>query len=105
MSNQLSLPPYHLRPNHKAEMAAEHLLLASATILRSIHKGKPIQIERHLKRMTTHAPHAASALLSGTRTKLDTLAHRLGQAYEEKNSSTAQKVVNELEALLHSLCH
>ena len=92
-------------PNHQAELAAERVLLASATLLRNTQRQKPIQAKRHLARMLREVPLLATVLDTAQNERLETRMRELADAYQAGNAKQAQDATRWIEVYLYYLCH
>lgn len=92
-------------PNREAELAAERVLLASATLLRNTERQKPIQAKRHLARMLREVPTLSTVLGSEKKGRLEQRMRELADAYQSGNAQQAKDATQWIEAYLVSLCH
>lgn len=88
-----------------AELAAERVLLASATLLRNTVRHKPIQAKRHLSRMLRELPTLSPILGAAAKGRLEQRMKELGAAYEVGNAVAAKDATQWIEAYLFTLCH
>lgn len=88
-----------------AELAAERVLLASATLLRNTVRQKPIQAKRHLSRMLRELPVLSPVLGAASNGRLKFRMKQLAAAYEVGNAIAAQDATHWIETYLFTLCH
>lgn len=88
-----------------AELAAERVLLASATLLRNTVRRRPIQAKRHLSRMLRELPALAPVLETAKNGRLEGRMKELAAAYDVGNAVAARDAVNWIESYLVTLCH
>ena len=90
---------------HAAELAAERVLLAAATLLRNTERRKPIQAKRHLSRMLRELPALQPALATARNGRLKDRMLQLAAAYEVGNAVAAKDATHWIESYLVTLCH
>lgn len=91
--------------NRPAELAAERVLLAAATLLRNTVRRKPIQAGRHLSRMLREVPVLQPVLATAANGRLAARMRELSAAYEVGNAVAAKDATHWIEAYLFTLCH
>ena len=89
----------------QAELAAERVLLASATLLRNTVRRKPIQASRHLNRMLRELPTLRTVLATAANGRLKARMKELAAAYEVGNAVAATDATHWIESYLFTLCH
>lgn len=92
-------------PHHEAGLAAERVLLASATLLRNTERRKPIQAKRHLAKMLREVPMIATVLGSAKNGQLEKRMRELADAYQAGEVAQARDATRWIEAYLVTLCY
>ena len=90
---------------NQAELAAERVLLAAATLRRNTERRKPIRAKHHLSQMLHELPALAPVVASAANGRLKDRMLQLAAAYEVGNAVAAKDATHWIEAYLFPLCH